>query len=147
MGSQLFDQVARAPMELTDDIRDGGVHDCTDDEASVEDASAKSGQEEGGKRVKGRKIRIRDEDPEPEEAVAVQEGEGKTAEDEKNEKQERKDKKKKKKKREAVEAATENALEAGDDDDLVLVPASKTPPIRPSRKAAQDAEQVDVGCL
>jgi hypothetical protein len=135
-------------MELTDDIRDGGVHDCTDDEASVEDASAKSGQEEGGKRVKGRKIRIRDEDPEPEEAVAVQEGEGKTAEDEKNEKQERKDKKKKKKqKREAVEAATENALEAGDDDDLLLVRASNTPPIRPSRKAALEAEQVHVGCL
>ena len=147
MGSQFLDQVARAPMELTDDIGDGGALECTDDEASVEDASAKSGQEEGGKRVKGRKIRIRDEDPEPEEAVAVQEGEGKTAEDEKNEKQERKDKKKKKKKREAIEAATENALEAGDDDDLVLVPASKTPPIRPSRKAAQDAEQVDVGCL
>ena len=147
MGSQFFEQVARAPMELTDDIRDGGAHECTDDEASVEDASAKSGQEEGGKRVKGRKIRIRDEDPEPEEAVAVQEGEGKTAEDEKNEKQERKDKKKKKKKREAVEAATENALEAGDDDDLVLVRASIAPPNRPSRKAAQEAEQVDVRCL
>ena len=144
MGSQFLDQVARAPMELTDDIGDGGALECTDDEASVEDASAKSGQEEGGKRVKGRKIRIRDEDPEPEEAVAVQEGEGKTAEDEKNEKQERKDKKKKKKKREAVEAATENALEAGDDDDLLLV---NTPPIRPSRKAALEAEQVHVGCL
>ena len=117
MGSQFVDQVSRAPMELSDDIRDGDAHECTDDETSVEDAIAKCGQEEGGKKGKGRKIRIRVEEPEQEEAVAVQEDKGKKVEDEKNEKQERKDKKKKKKKREALEAATENALEAGDDDD------------------------------